>query len=175
MIFNVTAIGAFAALGIFIGMVDSAHAAPKQLLNKSIVISWADSVYQKYPDGHMGTATITRQRVAYVSSAGRVFLKSQNSDRGQQLNREIAPGDQAGSLAFKGDIMVSHVVFNGFARQLTVRFDSGFSSCNVTVVYGRSGGPRTWKSFDQKRTFEVETITAGSPSCSVREGNAVAS
>ena len=160
--------------GVLQGM-EKAHAAPKQLLNKSIVISWSDSVYQKYPDGQKGTATITRQRIAYISSAGRVFIKSQNSDRAQQLNREIAPGDETGSLAFKGDVMVSHVVFNGFARQLTVRFDASFTSCNATVVYGRSGGPRTWKSFDQKRTFEVETISAGSPSCSIRNGNAVSS
>lgn len=150
------------------------HAAPKQLLNKSVIIAWADSVYQKYPDGTAGTATITRQRIAYVSSAGRVFVRSINSDRNATLNRELAPGEQQGTLAFQGNNLVGHAVFSGFARRVMVTFDPSYGSCNATVTYGRSGGPTTWKSFDQKRTFEVQTVTAGSASCSIREGNAAA-
>lgn len=152
-----------------------ALAAPKQLHNKSVIIAWADSVYQKYPDGSAGTATIGRQRIAYVSSAGRVFVRSINTDRNATLNRELAPGEQQGSLAFQGNNMVGHAVFSGFARRVLVTFDSSYSNCTATVTYGRSGGPTTWKSFDQKRTFQVESITAGSPSCSIREGNAAAS
>lgn len=159
---------------LLIASVTTAQAAPKQLLNKSVIVAWADSVYQKYPDGTAGTATITRQRIAYVSSAGRVFVRSINSDRNATLNRELAPGEEKGSLAFQGNNLVGHAVFSGFARRVMVTFDPSYGSCNATVTYGRSGGPTTWQSFDKKRTFEVQTITAGSPSCSIREGNAAA-
>lgn len=152
----------------------AAQAAPKQLFNKTVVIGWADSVYQKYPDGSMGTATITRQRLAYVSSAGRVFVRSINNDRNATSNRELAPGEQQGQLSFQGNNLVGHAVFSGFARRVLVTFDPNYGSCNATVTYGRSGGPTTWKSFDQQRTFEVQTITAGSASCSIRDGNAAA-
>lgn len=161
--------------GSLVLLASAAEAAPKQLLNKSVIIAWADSVYQKYPDGAAGTATITRQRIAYVSSAGRVFVRSINADRNATLNRELAPGEQQGSLAFQGNNLVGHAVFSGFARRVLVTFDSGYASCTATVTYGRSGGPATWKSFDQKRTFEVQSVTASSPSCSIREGNAAVS
>lgn len=160
--------------GSLLMFTSAAEAAPKQLLNKTVTIAWADSVYQKYPDGSMGTATITRQRIAYVSTAGRVFVRSINGDRNQTLNQEFAPGEQQGSLAFKGNNMVGHAVFSGFARRVLVTFDPGYGSCSATVTYGRSGGPTTWQSFDKKRTFQVQTVTAGSPSCSIREGNAAA-
>lgn len=160
--------------GSLFALTGAAEAAPKQLLNKSVIIAWADSVYQKYPDGTAGTATITRQRIAYVSSAGRVFVRSINSDRNATSNRELAPGEQQGTLAFQGNNLVGHAVFSGFARRVLVTFDPSYASCSATVTYGRSGGPTTWKSFDQKRTFEVQTITAGSPSCSIRDGNAAA-
>lgn len=152
----------------------AAHAAPKQLLNKSVIVAWSDAVSQKNPDGQLINTSIGRQRIAYVSSAGRVFVRSINTDRNATMNREMAPGEQQGSLAFQGNAMVGHAVFSGFARRVLVTFDLSYSSCTATVTYGRSGGPTTWKSFDQKRTFEVQSITAGSPSCSIREGNAAA-
>ena len=49
--------------------------APKQLYNKSVAIHWVESVLQKAPDGSSRNPQINTQRTAYVSSAGRLFVK----------------------------------------------------------------------------------------------------
>jgi len=152
----------------------SAAAAPVQLYNKTVVVSWSESIQEKTEDGRLLNTSLSRERLAYVSSAGRVFLRSTQNTRSVQKRNDIAPGSSPGSLAFQGNSMVGTAVFAGFARRITVTFDAGFSSCNATVIYGRAGGPRTWKSLDGKYTLEVQSISVGSTNCSIRDGNVFA-
>ena len=152
----------------------SAAAAPAQLYNKSVVITWSESIQEKNEAGQLLNTPLSRERIAYVSSAGRVFVRSTQSTRSAQKRNEMAPGSAPGTLAFQGNSLVGTAVFAGFARRITVSFDASFSSCSANVVYGRAGGPQKWKSLDGKQTMEVQSISVGSASCSIREGNLVA-
>jgi hypothetical protein len=152
-----------------------AAAAPAQLYNKSVVITWSESVQEKNEAGQLLNTSLSRERIAYVSSAGRVFVRSTQSTRsGAQKRNELAPGSGTGTLAFQGNSLVGTAVFAGFARRITVTFDAGFSSCTASVVYGKAGGPQKWTSLVGKQTLEVQSISVGSANCSIREGNLVA-
>ena len=151
-----------------------ALAAPAQLLNKTIVITWSESIQEKTEDGRLLNTSLSRERIAYVSSAGRVFVKTTQRIQSAQKSAEVAPGSSPGSLSFQGNSMVGTSVFGGFARRLTVTFDASFASCTIAVAYGKSGGPQKWKSVDGKRTLEPIAIAVGSTSCSIRDGNALA-
>lgn len=164
-----------AAVGVWLASLAAADAAPKQLYNKSVVVSWSESIMEKGEDGRVLNTQATRGRVAYISSAGRVFVRTTTQLTGAQGKQEIAPGTSPGALAFQGnDKMVGTAVFSGFARRLTVTFDASYSSCNASVVYGKSGGPTKWKSPDGTRTYEALSISVGGTSCSIRDGNALA-
>ena len=151
----------------------AALAAPQQLLGKSVVVSWTDSMQNRKLDGTSYGSTHSQQRIAYVSSAGRVFVKATNRSGNNVSNREMAPGANGTSLRFEGNRMVAHAIFSGFARRLTVNFDSSFSSCTATIQYGSAGGPRTWKTLRGERV-ELQSVSPSEPSCSIREGNAAA-
>ena len=151
----------------------TALAAPQQLLGKSVVISWTDSMQNRKFDGTSYGSTHSQQRIVYISSAGRLFVRLTNRSGGNLRNREVAPGAGGTSFRFEGNRMVGHAVFSGFARRVAVNFDSSFSNCTTTVQYGSSGGPRTWKTL-RGETVELQSVSPSAPSCSIREGNAAA-
>jgi len=173
--------GTASAVAVIAGGVLSsvaAVAAPRELYNKTISISWAEHTMQKTPDGRTVTPTVMSERIVYVSSAGRVFVRGNRRVDNRRFSggkqTEAAPGQGgAGTLAFQGNQLVGTAVFSGFARRLTVSFDSGFSSCTANVIYGKSGGPSTWTSFTGQ-THEIISINVSGTSCSIRDGNAFA-
>ena len=152
--------------------------APKQLYNKSISINWVESVLQKAPDGSNRTPQINTQRTAYVSSAGRLFVKGSRSINNRYFQggntTERGPdssGGGNGGFTFEGNQLVGTAVFDGGARRLTVSFDPNFTSCTANVVYGKSGsGNQKWKGFDGV-TYELISVSVGSVGCSIRDGN----
>lgn len=152
----------------------SAAAAPAQLYNKSVVITWSESIQEKNEAGQLLNTSLSRERIAYISSAGRVFVRSKQSTRSAQKDVDHAPGSSPGTLAFQGNNLVGTAVFAGFARRVTVNFDAGFTSCSANVIYGKAGGPQTWKSLDGMRTLEVQSISVSGANCSIRDGNLVA-
>lgn len=165
--------GAIALLSCY-----AAAAAPRELYNKTVSITWAEHAMQKTPDGRTVTPTIMTDRTVYVSGAGRVFVRGNRriDNRGFSGGRqtEAGPGQGgAGTLSFQGSQLVGTAVFSGFARRLTVSFDQSFSSCTASVVYGKSGGPTTWTGFNGQ-TYEIISINVSGASCSIREGNAFA-
>jgi hypothetical protein len=152
-----------------------AIAAPMQLYNKSITVSWSEQTSQRGPDGVI-TPTVNTERIVYVSSAGRVFVRGKRSSPGGGSKGEHGPGEggSQGVLNFQGNQLVGHAAYHGFARRVVVSFDAGFSSCSTSVVYGKSGGSRTWKGFDGV-VRELLSIGVSAASCSIREGNPFAS
>ena len=152
----------------------SAVAAPIPLYNKTVVIAWSESIQEKNEAGQLLNTSLSRERIASISSAGRVFVRSTQSTRSAQKRNELAPGSAPGTLAFQGNNLVGTAVFAGFARRVTVTFDAAFSSCNASVIYGKAGGPQTWKSLDGKQTLQVQSISVASTSCSIRAGNVFA-
>lgn len=170
-------LGRSCLIGVALAISASANAAvAPQLLNKTVVIAWLESITEKGEDGRVTTHPANRERIAYISSAGRVFLRVINTLPGGQGIYENAPGDSpSGSLAFQGsNMMVGTSVFSGFARRLTVTFGPSFTTCNASVVYGKSGGSRKWKSPDGKRIYEAIAISVGATSCSIKDGNILA-
>ena len=153
----------------------AALAAPPQLFNKTITISWTEAVQQKAPDGRLLNNQVTRQRTVYVSSAGRIFVRSNNRSKRGEQNSERGPGDATvGSLNFQGNLLVGYAVNQGNARQLSVKFDSSFSSCTATVVWGKSGPTQKWRGYDGV-IYEILSVSVTGSNCSIQEGNAFAS
>jgi hypothetical protein len=107
-----------------------ASAPPKQLYNKSILVNWVESVLQKAPDGSSRNPQINTTRTAYVSSAGRLFVKgsrninNRNFQGGNQTERgPDNSGGGSGGFTFEGNQLVGTAVFDGGARRMTVSFD----------------------------------------------------
>lgn len=151
----------------------SAQNAPKQLYNKSVVIQWGESLQQRRPPNERVFNTqVTAVRTAYVSSAGRVFVRATRSNKSGGRKDEGTPESRTpGSLVFQGNTMVGTTAFEGGARQTRITFDPSFTSCTANVVYGKTGsGPIRWKSWDGN-TYETLEANINGVSCSIRDGN----
>jgi hypothetical protein len=81
-----------ALLGVWLVGLGGAQAASAQLLNKTVAISWSESIQEKTEDGRMLNTQASRQRTAYVSSAGRVFVKAATRIGRQEKSAEVTPG-----------------------------------------------------------------------------------
>lgn len=151
-----------------------AFAAPAGVLNKTITISFATTGMAKAPDGQSKGFTTRVSRIIYVSSAGRLFSRFRATNRGGDRSGEIAPGQGQGSLNFQGDKLVGVIPYEVGARQVTITFDPGFSSCSVNVIEGHSGGVIRRRA-PNGVMYELSGVTTTSPSCSIQSGNAFAS
>lgn len=150
-----------------------AQNAPKQLYNKSVVIQWGESLQQRRPPNErIFNTQVTAVRTAYVSSAGRVFVRATRSNKSGGRKDEGTPESRTpGSLVFQGNTMVGTTAFEGGARQTRITFDPAFTSCTANVVYGKTGsGPIRWKSWDGN-TYETLEANINGVSCSIRDGN----
>jgi hypothetical protein len=154
-----------------------AHAqAPRQLYNKTILISWATAVSQTAPDGRKNNVTVGVNRTVYVSSTGRLFERAIRSAPRGRKETENAPGatqnvgGEATGLRFEGNRLVGHVAFAQGARRFVATFDPAFSSCTVAVSYGREAGGYKRKGIDGVM-YTIHSIVPSGESCSIREGN----
>jgi hypothetical protein len=156
-------------------------AAPTELYNKTVELSWTVESVQRLPDGRTVTPSVHVERQIYVSSAGRLFARTTRSSlrRGALITKsgEVAPGDDRtpGGLArqfrFEGHHLVSRAEYHSGAAQMTVDFGADFRTCAMNLVYGRQGGaPIKWKAMDGT-IREVISARAVSSSCSIRNGN----
>jgi hypothetical protein len=151
-----------------------ALAAPPQLLDKTITISFTATGQAKSPDGQTRNFNTQLLRIIYVSSAGRLFMRGRASWRGGSRGGDFGPGEGGGSFSFQGNRLVGVVPFETGARQITVTFDPGFSSCSASVIEGHAGGVIRRTGPDGIR-YEVTGGTTSAVSCSIRAGNAFAS
>ncbi len=168
------------AVAALIGSVLPVGAAPAQLLNKSLVLSWTTTVTQRGPDGQTVSRQLSFNRTIYVSSNGRLFQRATRSSARMQGTSELGPGDkalsktgEAAGLRFAGDRLVGNVAFAAGAAQFTVSFGGGFSSCSVDVSLGREGGQMRRKGLDG-RMYEILSTAVSGQTCSIREGNLLA-
>lgn len=153
------------------------QAAPAQLLNKSLTLSWTTSVMQRAPDGREHGRQMSFNKTIYISSAGRLFERARRtSDGGMRGKSDVGPSDgqmdgQARGLRFVGDHLVGNVAYASGAVQYVVSFSG--SSCSVAVSLGKSGGNMRVKGLDG-RMYEVLSSSVSGQSCSIRDGNAFA-
>jgi hypothetical protein len=170
-------IGAFCLAGILTASPAMAGGAPTAALDKTITLSWSTSGSGKRADGKTVSFSNVNTRVIYISSAGRPFLRMQV--RGGKAAREanLAPGEsgpRGGNVSFQGGRLVGVEGFSSGARQYIATFDASFSSCSLSVIDAKSGGSKIRRKGPDGAMYEIDNVSTGSPSCSVRSGNAFA-
>jgi hypothetical protein len=153
-----------------------AQAAPAQLYNKTIQLSWSVAVSEIDPDGKPRNVMLAVNHTIYVSSAGRLFARASRASGRKSRGGDLSPGDthnkggEAVGIGFQGNQLVGNVAFAQGARRFIATFDPSFSSCTVKVIFGREGGGLRRSGIDHV-TRTIVSETPSGESCSIREGN----
>jgi hypothetical protein len=164
---------------LLIVMGSFASSAPPQIQNKTVTASWSVDYTFIAPSGRIFAQTVSSQRVVYVSSAGRIFVRqSYNTPRGSE-SAETGPGEKtpdggARDVRFEGGKIVAMAAIpGGMAGRMVISFNQSYSTCTVDVTIGRSGrGPPVMRRGGV--LLEVKSRSISGQNCSVREGNAFA-
>lgn len=158
-------IGFFVAAATFLQFPVEASEAPPQARNKTISVGYSvqrESVVR-------GSRTYAIERLIYVSSTGRIFVRRLSSSRRGAITGDAAPTDKVTrggftrNAFFQGKQLILMGEHEGTAGRLSITFDSSFSSCSVDIVIGRVVGSAHTAN---------KTLVTSNPSCAVREGNA---
>jgi len=154
----------------------TASAAPSELLNKTITVSYTTTIPGKAPDGQTITGTRHSVRTVYISSAGRIFARVHRRDRDASHTKEAGPGDEANTLHFEGNKLVGVQRHVSGAAQMIITWDSAGQSCDATIQSGRdSGNPIQWKGVNGRTYTQTGPVQTSGISCSIAPGNAFAS
>ncbi len=151
-----------------------AMAAPAQLLNKTVRISGSATVNAVAQDGSRTTVPRTVSRTIYISSKGRIFTRAERRAGRNAETVDRAPGDGGGSGGFRfdGNRLIGVGLAASGARQVTITFDPGFSSCTASIAFGREAGKSyKVKGLDGKIYTATGVPTASTPTCSIQAGN----
>lgn len=167
---------------VLIGISSAAlAAAPPQLRNKNVTVTVGLQIVQRAPDGRMATPQLQAQYIIYVSNVGRAFVRASRSINNPYFSaarsQEVAPGQnpsrdsETREMRFEGGKLVGSFAFISGAARAVIGFDSAYSSCNASVVFGRAGGaPIKWRGMDGVQ-YEVQSVGVTSQTCAVRDGN----
>lgn len=161
-----------------------AVAAPQQLLNKTVTLSWTSQMLQRRPDGTERQVSSSIRYVVYVSSLGRLFEHSSRSANSRTQGADQDPNaartkmGEARGMRFEGSTLVANRGYGGAggsgAMRAVASFDPGFASCTLAVTHGReSGGGIKRKGIDGV-VYEYLSVTVTGTSCSIQSGNALA-
>jgi hypothetical protein len=149
-----------------------AVAAPPQLLDKAITVSFSVSVTARSEDGRSTARPRQIDRIIYVSSKGRLFSRVSRQAGQRNETREHGPETTGGAFRFQGNTLVGALNLASGASQLTITFDPSFSGCTATVVFGRETGKALKIRGLDGRFYTVEgRPSVSAVSCSVRQGN----
>jgi hypothetical protein len=154
----------------------SAFGAPAGLLDKTITMSWSTSGSGTRADGTNVSFSNLNTRVVYVSSAGRTFLRKEVRGRKASRGADFGPGEggSKGSVRLEGNRLVGAEAFVSGARQYIATFDAGFSSCTLSVIDAKAGGAKIQRKGPDGAMYVIDSVSSGSPSCSIQGGNAFA-
>ena len=154
----------------------SALAAPAELLNKTVTVSYTITIPAKGPNGVVRTGSRNATRTIYISSAGRVFGRVSRRDaRGDSETKEAGPGERGNTFRFEGSRLVGVMSFVSGAAQMSVTFGSGGQSCDAAITLGRdSGKALQWKGVNGATYEAAGQPSVSNVSCSIRAGNAFA-
>jgi hypothetical protein len=150
----------------------SALAAPPQLYNKTITVSSTISVNAVADDGSSVNRPRTVQRTIYISSKGRLFVRVERQSGTRSTTAERSPEETSKAFSFQGSKLVGVLKFPSGAAQMVISFDSGFSSCSTSVLFGKEGGQNIrFKGLDGKMYTQQGGFNVSNQTCSIREGN----
>ncbi|WP_439375370.1 hypothetical protein [Bradyrhizobium sp. DASA03120] len=173
---------------VFIGLVwmgaAPATAAPQQLMNKTVTLSWTAQAVVRDPNGKERQTRNDIKYIIYISSLGRLFEYSSRSIGRRTQGGDVDPNaaktgiGEARGLRFEGNQLVAYRGYAGGggsgAMRAVATFDSSYSSCTVAVVVGKENGKTIKRQgFDGvvREVLSVETLGA---TCSIQNGNAFA-
>ncbi len=172
----------YVALCAGITLATNAVAAPQSFYGKTLRVSWDEARSQRAA-GETAFKTVSLPFVysIYVSSKGQLFkrLSSVSASRratGTKDRVGMAGSDSegAGAVSFQGNTLTATMNNGGLGRRISITFDGG-SSCSAEVVSGKAGsGVASARSNATGKTVEFESVSAGTASCSVQDGNAFA-
>jgi hypothetical protein len=160
---------------------------PKQLYGKSVIVSWTESRSQRaVGEQAFRPMSVNLQRSVYVSTAGRVFART---SAGATSGRRSVSGAAesvgttgtnfsggAHNVQFQGNSIIMTGGFTASARRVMINFDNSFESCTAQAITAKEVGAKiaVWRGIGSGRLLEVESVSAGPASCSVRSGNVFA-
>jgi hypothetical protein len=159
----------------------TALAAPQSFYGKTLRVSWNETRSQRVQgEEAFRSQSVPLSFVVYVSTKGQLFRritsttrtgKSGSTDR---VGASTSGSQGAGSVSFAGNTLIFTANNGGLGRRIRVTFDGG-SSCSAEVLTGKSGsGASSARSNATGKMLEIESVAAGSASCSVQDGNAFA-
>jgi hypothetical protein len=152
-----------------------AEAAPAELLNKTVTVSYTVTIPGRASDGTTTSGSRNASRTFYISSAGRVFRRTTRSDGRFAETQDSAPGDQAHNVHFDGNKLIGVMPLVSGAAQMMISFSPGGQTCEANIVIGREGGRTlSWKGVNGKTYEATGTASVSNVSCSIRPGNAFA-
>jgi hypothetical protein len=165
----------------------AAHAAgaPQALLGKSVTLGWSeDRVQRAEGTAETQNVSVSSEMNIYISTAGRPFIRVSRSRAGGRRRTpsgtaDLAPGGSAPAgvktraTGFTARSMTLSTEFESGARQIIVDFNDNFTGCQARIMHGKESGRGAMRmtSLISGRRLEVVSISVGSVSCSVREGN----
>jgi hypothetical protein len=156
-----------------------AFAAPSQLYNKTIHMSWSNLVSETGPSGEKKSVTVAINHTVYVSSAGRLFARGSRAVGRKQKGGDVGPedthnkGGEATNVHFEGNRLVGLLAFAQGGRRYVASFDPGFTSCTLAVTIGREAGGMKRKGINGV-LYTLDSVTPSGESCSISEGNSFA-
>jgi hypothetical protein len=159
-----------------------AQSAPPYLRNKSIVVSWTENrSFRKASEQAFHDQTLPRSMSVFISSVGRPFTRMATSSR-QAGNVDYVGASGASNsggvrvTSFGAQSMSLTSSMTGGARQITVQFAEGYSSCTANVVMAKQTGSDVIrsKSYATGEQLEIRSVTASNAGCLVRDGNVFA-
>ncbi len=170
----------FVALAIALAPA-SVHAAPRELYGKNVVVNWTETRSQRNAgEAAFHPVSIPFTLTFYVGNEGHVFKRlfavaatgrtSGSQDRvGKQPTGDIS----ASASSFSGRTLTATSSFGGAARRIQITFDPNFTGCSAQVVTAKLSGAKfaAVRSIANGTTVEFESVSAGSASCAVGQGN----
>ena len=115
-------------------------AAPAELLNKTVTVSYAITIPARMDDGRVVSGT---------RSAMRTFARANRSDGRRGETREAAPGEAGNNFRWQGTRLVGVMPLVSGAAQMVITFGPGGQSCEASIVIGRDGGNTLkWRAVD---------------------------
>lgn len=151
--------------------------APTQLIGKSVRLSWTDARVERKESGEQVSMNQTSSVRLYVSDKRRIFSQFERAvDRGgggQSRRDSDISGSGRSTLNFHaaGNTLVADQISTGGARRVTVSFDPGFTTCQIAVIYGKSGQRTRHRDLANAQWLELVSVNVTATSCSVASGN----
>jgi hypothetical protein len=164
---------------------DSAWAAPPQLLGKSITATWdVTRVRRNLQNGDVKEISHHDVLNIYISGRGRIFnqMIDRRTDRHARdrnvhvKERVTASGtaleDKKRQWRFEGNTLAGHKMFDRGAQRIAIAFDDAFTRCSTSVTFGKpEGAGAIIQTSRSRKQFEILSIRVSSTSCTIKQSN----